>query len=436
MAAGVVVGVVAGQGAGPPRGPQPAAGAAGHTEGAVLRGGGAVFFGAWVEHMTTLPGRDGPPGRVVERGESKFSGWANVARESATMVFEQRGRKGGAVAAAMAGGLVAGLMGTASGCSSETVADERAAGDSNAAAVADLRRAADVLVRSGSSRVRTTMETATGGTRVSIRGSGVYDFGQRMGRLRLVLPRDAMGAPEHAPIVELLAPGALFMRNRGAGVPAGKWVRVATAGVADGNLVTGGATDPLAAAELLRGVRTVRLVGEELLDGRVVRHYRGTTALRRAARAASAGTRAELVAAARGFAEDTVAFDAYVDGAGLLREVRHRFTLAGGEERGEGAAGGTDGEGHRASVGGKDGQEDVAVGGQDGGTKRGSGYGGGEGARSGVAGSGGAAGHGPGALDEREVASTTVLYDFGTPASVRLPAAADIYPGKVGSPRG
>ena len=66
------------------------------------------------------------------------------------------------------------------------------------------------------------------------------------------------------------------MKNRGAGVPADKWVRVDTADLSDGNLVTGGATDPYAAAALLRGTRTATYVGRTELAGTHVRHYRGT----------------------------------------------------------------------------------------------------------------------------------------------------------------
>ncbi|MGW7693107.1 hypothetical protein ACWGMA_30325 [Streptomyces asiaticus] len=304
------------------------------------------------------------------------------------MVFQQRGlgvrRRVRAVAGVVSGGLLAVSLATLSGCSTETAADERPGGIARESAVTVLHRAADVLVKSGSSRVRTTMETATGGTRVSIRGAGAYDFEKRLGRLRLLLPRDAMGTAEHAPITELLTSGALFMRNRGAGIPRDKWVRVDTTDVPDGNLVTGGATDPLTAAELLRGVREASLVGEEGLGGDLVRHYRGTTDIGRAARAASEGVRGSLVAAARGFDESTVRFDAYLDGLGRLREVRHRFTVTSRAD-GQEAAERPDGAGRRRG--------------------------------------------------ELGVASTTELYDFGTPAEVELPKPTDIYAGKVGSPQ-
>ncbi|MBK3547723.1 hypothetical protein JHN56_32495, partial [Streptomyces sp. MBT60] len=128
-------------------------------------------------------------------------------------------------------------------------------------------------------------------TRVTIRGQGAYDFRKQMGRLRVVLPKDpagkdAAGADGHRPITELLAPGALYMKNRGAGVPDDKWVRIDTTGLKDGNLVTGGVTDPMAAAELLRGAADVTYAGKTELAGVTVHHYRGVADLGRAARAA------------------------------------------------------------------------------------------------------------------------------------------------------
>ncbi|MGW1494789.1 hypothetical protein [Streptomyces sp. NPDC002402] len=274
------------------------------------------------------------------------------------MVVQQHRRRGGTFAALAA---VLGVVAT-SGCSGGggAVADDgRGGGHTD-----DVLRAADVLVGAKSSKARTSMEMATGGTRVTIRGEGGYDFQRRMGQLTVVLPKDPAGAEQHRPITELLTPGALYMKNRGAGVPADKWVRVDTTTLEDGNLVTGGATDPLAAAELLRSARGVRYVGEERLAGRTVRHYRGITDIARAAQVAEPHARASLAAAAKGFATDTVPFDAYLDDEGRLRKVRHRFTFTNG--------GGT-----------------VAV------------------------------------------TSTTLLYDFGTPVSVRLPDERDIYAGRI-----
>ncbi|MGY3337693.1 hypothetical protein ACVW0K_003792 [Streptomyces filamentosus] len=191
-----------------------------------------------------------------------------------------------------------------------------------------VQGAADALARAGSSKASTAMEMAAGGTRVTIRGEGGYDFRRRTGRLQVVLPKDAAGASEHRPITELLTPGALYMKNRGAGVPADKWVRVDTTALDDGNLVTGGATDPGAAAELLRGARDVVYVGETELAGVRVRHYRGTADIGAAAKLAAPQVRGSLAAAAKGFTTDSVPFDAYLDGAGRLRKVRHRFTFS------------------------------------------------------------------------------------------------------------
>ncbi|MFJ8793128.1 hypothetical protein [Streptomyces sp. NPDC102462] len=251
----------------------------------------------------------------------------------------------------------------ATGCAGSGVAaDARGPADP----VTTLHRAADDLRAAGSSRAGTSMEMATGGTRVTIRGKGVYDYRRQLGQLTVVLPQDPTGATEHRPITELLAPGALYMKNRGAGVPADKWVRVDTATLSDGNLVTGGATDPYAAAELLRGTRTATYVGRTEVGGTAVRHYRGTADLAAAARAASAGNRAALAAAAKGFATAEVPFDVYLDDQGRIRKLRQRFSFVNGQQK-----------------------TPVAV------------------------------------------ASTTLLYDFGTDVDVRLPRPKDIYAGRI-----
>ncbi|MEV7468389.1 hypothetical protein AB0O20_18085 [Streptomyces kronopolitis] len=252
------------------------------------------------------------------------------------MVVQDR-RGGGAAVVAMAcgTGLAVGLLTT--GCSPDGAAadDQEPPGRGPAAAAREVRASADALLRARSARVVTSMETVSGGTRVAIRGTGGYDFATSTGRLRVVLPDPAGRAGGgHQPVTEILAPGALFMKNRGAGVPADKWVRVATASLADGNLVTGGATDPLAAAELLRGARNVTYQGEERVDGVVVRHYRGVTDIQAAAQTASSRTRSALVAAEEGFITDEVPFEAYLDRAGRLRRVRQWFRFANGAPQG------------------------------------------------------------------------------------------------------
>ncbi|MEU3896490.1 hypothetical protein [Streptomyces sp. NPDC045251] len=274
---------------------------------------------------------------------------------------ERRGRRGvgGLV---VAGGVVCVWL-AGSACSGEGAAVQGAGGGDP---VAVLHRAADRLVAAGSAKARTAMEMASGGTRVTIRGEGVYDFERRFGRLEVRLPQDPAGTSEHRPITELLAPGALFMKNRGAGVPDDKWVRVETASLSDGNLVTGGATDPFAAAEVLRGTRTATYVGRTEVGGTEVRHYRGTADLARAARGASGENKEVLAAAADGFATAEVPFDAYLDDEGRIRKVRHRFSFVNGRDEGT-----------------------------------------------------------------VDVASTTLLYDFGAAVRVRLPDDEDIYAGKI-----
>ncbi|MFF9816757.1 hypothetical protein [Streptomyces sp. NPDC014006] len=269
---------------------------------------------------------------------------------------------GGALATA---GVMVCVCAGAAGCSGSGAAAEDARGADDAVGL--LRQAPDRLEAGGSSKARTAMEMATGGTRVTIRGEGVYDFRRRLGELRVMLPQDPAGRGEHRPITELLAPGALFMKNRGAGVPADKWVRVETAQVSDGNLVTGGATDPFAAAEVLRGTRTATYVGRTEVAGTPVRHYRGTADLAAAARSAVVpADRDALRAAARGFATALVPFDVYLDDGGRIRKIRHRFSFVNRQKKGA-----------------------VAV------------------------------------------ASTTLLYDFGVPVAVRLPRSADIYDGRI-----
>ncbi|RCG18162.1 hypothetical protein DQ392_16060 [Streptomyces reniochalinae] len=247
-------------------------------------------------------------------------------------------------------------------------------------------RAAEALTRAGSARVRTAMEMASGGTRVTIEGSGLFDLSRATGRLRVTLPPGADGARpgERRPVTELITPDALYMKNR-AGVPADKWVRVATAGLPDGNLVTGGATDPITAAQLLRGARRIASEGATELDGERVWHYSGLVDIERAADAAPPRARHRLRAAEKGFSGRTVPFDAYLDAQGRLRKVQHRFSFT-------------------TDAAGKD-----PVGAEPTGS-----------AEPSVA---------P-AMD-LTVSSTTRLGDFGVEARIAMPEAGDIWAGKI-----
>lgn len=246
-----------------------------------------------------------------------------------------------------------------------------------------LREAVAALPEYGTSRTRTSMSMASGGTRIAIDGKGGFDYRKGEGALTVRLPEGTSGARpgERRTVTELVVPGALFMKNRGAGVPAGKWVRVDTDELADGNLITAGATDPVSAAELLRGARKVVYEGTaRTAGGTAVRRYRGTLDLAAAARAASPRRRGQLESAARGFSETAVPFDAQIDGQGRLRKVRHQFTFAGGAPNGP--------DGTESGTGGDE-QRGVAV------------------------------------------ASTTWFFGYGAPVEVVMPEPDDIYTGEI-----
>lgn len=243
-----------------------------------------------------------------------------------------------------------------------------------------VRAAVTVLKKYGTSRTRTSMTMESGGTRIAVDGKGSFDYRKRIGQLTVRLPEGTSGAEpgERRPVTEIVVPSALYMKNRGAGVPEDKWVRVDTTTLADGNLITAGATDPVSAAELLRGVRTVTYAGKERVNGESVRRYRGTVDLAAAARSASPHWRGQLGAAAKGFSNASVPFDAYIDGQGRLRKVRHQFTFAGGG---------------RSKPAGPE--------------------------------SGGTGGRGVAVL------STTWFHGFGVPVRVVMPESHDIYAGRI-----
>jgi hypothetical protein len=172
------------------------------------------------------------------------------------------------------------------------------------------------------------MEMAHRGRTVTIRGTGMFDYGRKRGWLKVTLPGTVRAVTAtNGPITELVVPGALYMSNRGPQLPEGSWVRVDTGQLADGNLVTGGATDPITAAALLRGAEDVELVGIQTIDGVRMRHFQGTADMAVAADRTSGPGSAALEAATRSFTVTKVPFHAYLDERGRLRKVRHEFTF-------------------------------------------------------------------------------------------------------------
>ncbi|MEU3353613.1 hypothetical protein [Streptomyces sp. NPDC037389] len=353
------------------------------------------------------------------------------------MAVQGRRRGGVIVATALAGGIALGLF-AVSGCAEQGGSAERGqdgkgpwrgasgqvrqaqlegpVGVDPARALAVVRHAPEALARAGGARVRTSMETVSGGTRLTIRGKGGYDFTRPAGRLTVTLPEDADGSAGRRAITEVFTPGALYMKNRGAGVPAGKWVRLDTGALVDGDLLTSGATDPLAAAELLGGAREVAYVRDEWIGDTRVGHYWGTIDLDRAARAAPVRDRAALAAAAKGFSSGTVAFDAYLDEAGRPRVLRYRFGVgardarAGGRgpvgETGVATAAATYSPGRRPG-GDPSYRQDMAP----------------------------ATPPATPMTVPMTVVSTVELGSFGFRPDIRLPAPAEIYAGTVASPQ-
>lgn len=203
-------------------------------------------------------------------------------------------------------------------------------------AVLAVRKAADVTTGAKSSRTRTTMTMQNNDRVVKLTGQGMFDYVRHIGTLTVDAPKDSGIA---GPLQEILTPEALYMKNGSPGIPKDKWVRLAIDGLADGNLVSGGATDPGTSFEILRGVNDdVVLVGTEKMGADTVRHYRGTLDIRKAHDLTAPEVRGPLAAALKTFDGAPIPFDAYLDDAGRLRRVDESFAFVMGPEEGKAAA--------------------------------------------------------------------------------------------------
>ncbi|MFI6980688.1 hypothetical protein ACIBSV_19130 [Embleya sp. NPDC050154] len=202
-------------------------------------------------------------------------------------------------------------------------------------AVLAVRKAADVTTGAKSSRTRTTMTMQNNDRVVKLTGQGMFDYVRHIGTLTVDAPKDSGIA---GPLQEILTPEALYMKNGSPGIPKDKWVRLAIDGLADGNLVSGGATDPGTSFEILRGVNDdVVLVGTEKMGADTVRHYRGTLDIRKAHDLTAPEVRGPLAAALKTFDGAPIPFDAYLDDAGRLRRVDESFAFVMGPEEGKAA---------------------------------------------------------------------------------------------------
>ncbi|WP_051969933.1 LolA-like protein [Kitasatospora azatica] len=219
----------------------------------------------------------------------------------------------------------------ASGGSSDSGAGDGASHSPVADKLADdpltaVRNAADITGRSGSAKAATQLTTESGDKKAAFSGGGPYDYVKRIGRLEVQVPP---GAATTGKVVEVVEPGIVFLQNSGAKVPAGKWVKLDVRQLADGNLISNGATDPATAAGALRGAQQATEVGDETVDGVPLKHYKGTLDLAKAADATGGQAANGLRMAATTFTVKEVPFEAWLDSQGRLHKAVEVFTFAG-----------------------------------------------------------------------------------------------------------
>jgi hypothetical protein len=237
-------------------------------------------------------------------------------------------RRARAVRAVLVAAAAAGLLvGCASGGGTSAVSAMK--GSSSDVLAADpltaVRTAADITGRTGSVHDVTLLQTSSAGKKVQLHGTAAYDYTTRLGRMEITVPP---GGPTTGKLVEVVSPGVVYMQNSGAKVPAGKWVKVDVQQLADGNLVSSGATDPATAANALRGATTAVLQGSQTVDGVLLKHYKGTLALARAASSTGGGAAAGLALAGRTFLVKEVPYEVWLDKRGRIHRIVEVFTFS------------------------------------------------------------------------------------------------------------
>lgn len=227
---------------------------------------------------------------------------------------------------------------------------------------AAVKAAVDTTSRSGSSRIDTTMTITLGGKTSVLHGQGVFDYRDGTGALVVHVPTAAGGTAE---LDELVTPEALYLTGGTLGLPAGRWARIDAAHLADGDLISSGATAPTTSFALLRGaLGSVTQTGTGTVQGIPVRRFHGTIDLAQAVASGAPGAQAPLGTQLRSLVQQDAPFDAYLDDQGDIREIDETFVV------------------------------DVPVSG--------------------------------GAPRQVTVVSSAQLYDFGVPVQFRLPASADV----------
>lgn len=239
-----------------------------------------------------------------------------------------QGRRAAAAAVAAAG-LCLALAACGSGSSGGAAAQpanlsaDRLAADPLTA----VRGAADITGHSGTLQDVTLLETVSRSKRATLHGTGAYDYAARTGQLVVTVPPGAGGSAGR--LTEVVTPGVVYMLGRGTKVPPGKWVKVDVRELADGNLVSSGATDPATAAAALRGAQTAVRAGTAVIDGETVTRYTGTLDLAQAAQATGGAASYGLGLAARTFTTRQVPYQVWLDEHGRIRRVVEVFTFSG-----------------------------------------------------------------------------------------------------------
>ncbi len=232
-----------------------------------------------------------------------------------------------ALLAAVLGTSLAGCSGGGGGSADATAASARGSAADRLPddPLTAVRNAADATGRAGSAQAATQLTTESGDKKASFTGSGGYDYVKRIGKLEVAVPP---GASTTGKVVEVVMPGTVYLQNSGAKVPAGKWVKLDVRQLADGNLISNGATDPASAAGALRGAKQAVKVGDETVDGVALTHFRGTLDLGKAADDTGGNAAYGLRTAAGTFTVKDIPFDVWLDAQGRLHKVTEVFTFA------------------------------------------------------------------------------------------------------------
>ena len=220
-------------------------------------------------------------------------------------------------------------LAAASGCSSPGTAVTVAADP-----VAAVRQAGSASGHIGTAAIATSVTMTADGKTEQFSGTGSYDFTKQVGSIILTVPPDVSA---HGTLDEIVTPSTLYMRPDG---DTGKWVKVDSAKLADGDLISAGYTSPALAFAMLAGAGaaggSVGYAGQDTVYNVPVAHYTGTLNLAAAAAAASAPVNTALADASRSFSKQSVPFDVYLDAQGrVLRFIAHFEFPAPAPQKGE-----------------------------------------------------------------------------------------------------